>query len=224
VLIADDQEIIRHGLELMLGSQPDLAIVGRAEDGEQAVALAARLRPDVVLMDIKMPKRNGIQATRAIIEAAPSTRVIILTTYDTDDLVFEGIRAGASGYLLKGARTDAVVNAIRSAHNGESQLDTAIAAKVVGEFRRLSEAEAKQTRAPAARPDEPAIEQLTERETQVLHLIAEGLANKDIAARLFLSEGTVKNHVSSIMSKLHANDRAQVIVKAARNRLVRFDT
>ena len=221
ILIADDQEIIRHGLDLMISSQPDLKVVGRAEDGDQAVTLTTILKPDVVLMDIMMPKLNDIQATRAIMEALPATKVIILTTYDADNLVFDGIRAGAIGYLLKGARTEAVINAIRSAHAGESQLDTAIAAKIMNEFRRISPA-TPQTEA-KNRAVDPDIEQLTERETEVLHLIAEGLPNREIAGRLFLSEGTVKNHVSAIMSKLQANDRAQVIVKAARNRLVRFD-
>jgi DNA-binding NarL/FixJ family response regulator len=177
-------------------------------------------------MDIKMPRMNGIQATRAITSELPHTQVIILTTYDTDDWVFDGVRAGAQAYLLKDASTEELSNAIRGVHRGESQLDPAIARKVMDEFRRISGAQGAQAPHDASRPiphpDRPPIEQLTEREMDVLGLIAQGLGNKDIAARLFLSEGTVKNYVSTIMAKFHANDRTQVVVRALKEGIVKL--
>ena len=220
VLIADDQEIIRHGLELILRTQPDMDVVGQASDGAEAVQLAAQLHPDVILMDIVMPNMNGIAATRQIVSQLPTTGVIILTTYDTDDMVFEGVRAGAMCYLLKGTRSEAVLSAIRSVHHGESHLDAGVARKVMDEFRRLSSmAEPAGAGAPA---DELVVERLTPREMDVLALLAEGKTNREIAETLVLSEGTVKNHVSKIMGKLHANDRAQILVKAARRKLVKL--
>ena len=220
VLIADDQEIIRHGLELILRTQPDMDVVGLASDGVEAVALAQQLQPDVVLMDIVMPQLNGISATRQIMSHHPNTGVIILTTYDADDMVFEGVRAGAMCYLLKGARSEAVLAAIRSVHRGESHLDAGVARKVMDEFRRLSNAaEPADAVAPA---DDVVVERLTPREMDVLTLLAEGKTNREIAEALVLSEGTVKNHVSKIMGKLHANDRAQILVKATRRKLVKL--
>ena len=228
VLVADDQEIVRRGLAIIIEQQSDMTIAGQAEDGEEAVRLARALRPDVALMDIKMPRMNGIQATRIIASELPETRVVILTTYDVDDWVFEGIRAGAQAYLLKETRAARLAEVIRSVHQGESQLDPAIAGKVMDEFRRVTGlvAPALPDSAPVlagpAPDDEPAIEKLTEREHEVLGLIARGLSNRDIAASLSLSEGTVRNYVSSIMGKLHANDRTQVVVKAAQRRMVRL--
>ena len=228
VLVADDQEIVRRGLTIIISQQEDMAMVGQAENGEQAVELARALKPDVVLMDIKMPRMNGIQATRVIASDLPETRVIILTTYDVDDWVFEGVRAGAQAYLLKETRADALVQVIRSVQRGESQLDPAIAGKVMEEFRRLSGfAQAPPGSAISSQPvaganDEEVIEKLTERENEVLALIAQGRNNRDIAAALSLSEGTVRNYVSSIMGKLHANDRTQAVVKAAQRRMIRL--
>lgn len=223
VLIADDQEIIRHGLALILGTQTDIEVVGQANDGREAVALAARLKPDVVLMDIVMPHMNGIAATRQIVETLPETRVIILTTYDADDMVFDGVRAGAMSYLLKGAHSSVVLNAIRSVSRGESHLDEGVARKVMDEFRRLSERLAHEDAAsPTENIDDVPVEHLTPREMDVLHLLAEGKNNRAIAEGLVLSEGTVKNHISKIMSKLHANDRAQILVKATRRKLVKL--
>lgn len=220
VLIADDQEIIRHGLALILRNEPDMDVVGLASDGAEAVTLAVRLQPDVILMDIVMPTLNGIAATRQIVSELPDAGVIILTTYDADDMVFEGVRAGAMCYLLKGARSDAVLAAIRSVHRGESHLDAGVARKVMDEFRRLSGlAEPADADAPA---DDVVVEGLTPREMDVLVLLAEGKTNREIAESLVLSEGTVKNHISKIMGKLHANDRAQILVKAARRKLVKL--
>ncbi len=220
VLIADDQEIIRHGLTLILTTQPDMEVVGQAEDGREALRLAKVLQPDVVLMDIVMPGTNGISATRQIVTELPQTRVIILTTYDTDDMVFDGVRAGAMSYLLKGTQSQAVLDAIRNVHRGESQLDTAIAKKVMDEFRRLSERVAQDES--TATTEDIHVEHLTPREMDVLRLLAEGKNNREIAESLVLSEGTIKNHISRIMGKLHANDRAQILVKAARRKLVKL--
>ena len=215
VLIADDQEVIRTGLTIILNHQPDLEVIGQAANGEQAVALAQSLEPDVILMDIKMPRLNGIQATRQICAAHPKTQIIILTTYDTDDWVFDGIRAGAIGYLLKDTAGDQLAEAVRGALRGESQIDPAVARKVLREFQRIGP---KRQVA-----DEPLLEQLTEREEDVLKLMADGLSNRDIAERLSLSEGTVKNHVSVILDKLHANDRTQAVITALKRGLVDLD-
>jgi DNA-binding NarL/FixJ family response regulator len=184
-----------------------------------ALDKAQALLPDVILMDLKMPRMNGVQAMRAIANARLPCRVIVLTTYDSDDWVFDGVRAGATGYLLKDVSVDDLADAIRAAARGESRLDPGIARKVMDEFRRVT-LDASPLR-PAESRTRPHYEALTDRESEVLNLIAEGLANKDIATRLFLSEGTVKNHVSVIMSKLQANSRADVVAKAYREGMVR---
>ncbi len=220
LLIVDDQEIIRQGLSIILGHQPGIQVVATARDGAEAVTLAQRLKPDVVLMDIKMPRMNGIEATRRIAEASPHTQVIILTTFDTDAWVFDCIRAGAVGYLLKDAPTETLVEAVRGAVRGESQIDPAVARKVLAAFRQL-DAQARALRRQEAAADKvPPLEKLTAREEEVLGLLAQGLSNREIAARLSLSEGTVKNHVSNILSKLHANDRTQAVLIALRKKLV----
>jgi DNA-binding NarL/FixJ family response regulator len=227
VLVADDQEIIRDGLAFILNKTGDIEVVARAENGEEAVEMMRRHKPDVVLMDIKMPRMDGIAATRVLMAELPATRVIILTTYDTDDLIYEGIRAGAQAYLLKGTKTARLADVIRSVHAGEAQLDPALALKVMDEFRRISAATPSEHAAPSepavATAEESRLEKLSAREMEVLTLLAQGQNNKDIAASVFLTEGTVRNYVSSIMSKLHANDRTQVVIKAAQKRLIKLD-
>ena len=222
VLLVDDQQIVRQGLATILRYAPGIEVVGEAGDGEEAIALAHQLEPDVVLMDLKMPRLGGIPATRQICAELPDTRVIILTTYDTDDLVFEGIKAGARGYLLKDATSETLVEAIRGALRGESQLDPHVAAKVLGEFRRLAEEPVpRQVKEPVGdAAADVMIEPLTPREEEVLHLLVEGLSNREIGARLYLTEGTVKNYVSAIIAKLQANDRTHAVVTALRRGLV----
>ncbi|HET7375629.1 MAG TPA: response regulator transcription factor [Anaerolineae bacterium] len=219
VLLADDQDIIRTGLTIILNHQPDLEVVGQAADGLQAIDLARQLQPDVILMDIKMPNLNGIQATRQIVTAQPHIQIIILTTYDTDDWVFDGIRAGAIGYLLKDTPSQDLAAAVRGAMRGESQIDPSVARKVLREFQHITH-DRSHVAAPRQKIDEPELEQLTDREEDVLKLLAAGLPNKDIALKLSLSEGTVKNHISAILAKLHANDRTQAVLTALKRGLV----
>jgi DNA-binding NarL/FixJ family response regulator len=218
VLLADDQDIIRTGLTIILNHQPDLEVVGQAADGIEAVDLAKQLQPDVILMDIKMPRLNGIQATRQIMTALPRTQIIILTTYDTDDWVFDGIRAGAVGYLLKDASGDNLADAVRGAMRGESQMDPIVARKVLREFQHVTSVTKAAATPPV--PQEEPLEKLTDREEEILKLLAAGLSNKEIAQELALSEGTVKNHISAILAKLHANDRTQAVLTALKRGLV----
>jgi RNA polymerase sigma factor (sigma-70 family) len=221
VLLVDDQQIVRQGLATILKYAPGIEVAGEAGDGEEAIRLAEELVPDVVLMDLKMPRLGGIPATRRICATQPDVHVIILTTYDADDMVFEGIKAGAAGYLLKDASSETLVEAIRGVMRGESQIDPGVARAVLDEFQRLS---AKAPGEAAAKvPDaavEPMIERLTPREEEVLLLLVEGLSNREIGARLHLTEGTVKNYVSAIIAKLQANDRTHAVVTALRRGLV----
>jgi DNA-binding NarL/FixJ family response regulator len=218
VLLVDDQQIVRQGLATILKYAPGIEVVGQARDGEEAVAQARNLKPDVVFMDLKMPRLGGIPATRQICAELPDTHVIILTTYDADDLVFEGIKAGARGYLLKEATSETLVEAVQGVMQGESQLDPGVARKVLDEFQRLS---ATSSAGPAKElPDDLSLEPLTPREEQVLHLLTEGLSNREIGEELHLTEGTVKNYVSTIIAKLHANDRTHAVVTAIRRGLV----
>jgi DNA-binding NarL/FixJ family response regulator len=219
VLLVDDQEIVRQGLATILRYEPGIEVVGQAADGQQAIAQALQLKPDVILMDIKMPRLGGIPATREIKLQLPQAEVIILTTYETDDLVFDGIKAGASGYLLKDVSSEVLVGAIEGVMRGEAQLDPKVASKVLSEFKRLLTEPAPR---PKVRPEdeELILTPLTEREEEVLQLLAEGLSNKDIAARLYLTEGTVKNHISNILGKLQANDRTHAVIRALRHGLV----
>ena len=222
VLLVDDQTIIREGLATILRYESGIEVVGQASDGKEALVLARTLEPDVVLMDIKMPVLGGIPATRRIKKELPDTRVIILTTYDADDLVFEGIKAGAQGYLLKDVSAETLTEAIQGVVRGEAQLDPKVASRVLGEFKRLL---ADVPTSPVAQANEDSdlvLTPLTEREEDVLRLLAEGLSNKEIGARLFLAEGTVKNYTSAIIGKLQANDRTHAVVTALRRGLVKL--
>lgn len=213
VLVVDDQALIRRGMALMINAEPGLGVVGQAEDGEVAVKLARELHPDVVLMDLNMPRMGGVAATRNITGELPGTRVVVLTTFDADDLVFDAIQAGASAYLLKDASEEDVVDAIRAVHRGESRMTPAIARKVIDQFRMLA------SHVPAAKADAQRtenLEPLSDKEVQILDLIAQGLSNREIAKRIFLAEGTVKNYVSRIMEKLQARSRTELAVLALR--------
>jgi DNA-binding NarL/FixJ family response regulator len=206
VLLVDDQALFREGLRTMLNVQPGLDVVGEAGNGEEALQLAARLRPDVVLMDLRMPVLDGVAATRQLRLSRPECRVIMLTTFDDDEYVFEGLRAGAVGYLLKDVPLARLVEAIRAVSEGESFLEPSVAAKVVAEFARLADL--------APRCPETLVEPLSGRERQVLRLLADGRTNKEIAQTLVIAEGTVKNHVTSILNKIGVRDRTQAALKA----------
>lgn len=218
LLIVDDQPLIRRGLALMLGAEAGIDVVGQAADGQQALALARALKPDVVVMDLQMPGMGGVAATRQLAQELPQVRVVVLTTFDDDELVFEAVRAGAQAYLLKDAEEAEVLETVRAVHRGESRLSPSVARKVLEQLRALATVPgaAVPTSAPAAPP--PSDEPLTDKEEQVLTLIAQGLSNKEIAERVFLAEGTVKNYVSRTMDKLHARNRIELAVKAAGRR------
>jgi DNA-binding NarL/FixJ family response regulator len=207
VLLVDDQALFREALSVLLGTADGIEVVGEAADGAQALARVAALRPDVVLMDLRMPVLNGIAATRRIRVEHPSTRVIALTTFDDDEEVFAALRAGAVGYLLKDVSSARLLEAVRAAAHGESVLQPSGAAKVVAQFARLS--------APAATDQpQPLVVPLTERELAVLRLVCRGRNNREIAGELFLAEGTVKNHVTSVLGKLGVRDRTQAALRA----------
>jgi DNA-binding NarL/FixJ family response regulator len=212
VLLVDDQALFREGLRLLLSVQPDIEVVGEAANGEQALQMAAELNPDIVLMDLRMPVLDGVAATRRLHASQPQSRVIVLTTFDEDETVFEGLRAGAVGYLLKDVPSEKLVEAIRAAARGESFLQPSVAAKVVAEFTRLSSQGLPVT--PAAPVPRPLLEPLSEREREILKLVASGANNKEIANQLYITEGTVKNHLTNILGKLGVRDRTQAALKA----------
>ena len=214
LLICDDQDVVRKGLNTIFRYADGIEVVGLAVDGEDGVAQATAAKPDVVLMDLKMPKLNGIHATRRICAALPQTKVVVLTTFDTDEWVFDAIRAGASGYLLKDATGDDIVTAVRETAAGNSHLDPQIAGKILTEFNRLEHRKVQ------PKPDDPALEKLSERELSILRLMALGKTNQEIAEGLFLAVGTVKNNISHILGKLHANDRTQAVLTALRRGIV----
>lgn len=201
IVIVDDQRLIREGLAALLALVSDLQILGQAADGQAAIELAATLSPDVILMDVRMPGMNGVAATREIRRRFPTPRVIVLTTFDDDEYVFQSLQAGASGYLLKNADPDHLAAAIRAVHAGDSILDPAVTNKVIQ----------RAVSADAAAPLLTLSEKLTPREREILHLIVQGATNAEIAAHLCLSEGTVKNHISHILDKLGARDRVQAV-------------
>ena len=208
VLLVDDQALFCEGLRTLLDLQPDIEVVGEANNGREAIECVARAAPDVVLMDIQMPVLDGVAATRAIRANHPNTQVIVLTTFDDDEYVFEALRAGAVGYLLKDVASDRLAEAVRSAARGESFLQPSVAAKVVAEYTRLADAPHARERA-----NQALVEPLSDRELEILRLVATGASNKEIAATLVIAEGTVKNHVTNILGKLGVRDRTQAALK-----------
>lgn len=208
VLIVDDQEVVCEGLRVILNASPHIEVIGVAHNGLQAIDLIPNLKPDLVLMDLKMPIMNGIHATRSIKEQYPAVSVLVLTTFDGDEWVFDAIRAGANGYLLKDSSTKDILTAIEGTIAGATHLDPNIAKKVL-DYVRLGPT-----------PDSEIVERLSERERDILRLLSHGLTNADIADRLCLAEGTVRNHVSTVLSKLDVNDRTQAAALAWRHGLV----
>jgi two-component system, NarL family, response regulator LiaR len=208
IMICDDQVVVCEGLRAILSTAPQFEVVGVANDGEQAVELTASLRPDVVLMDLKMPVMNGVEATRKIHALYPGVKVLVLTTYDFDEWVFDAIRGGAAGYLLKDTPRDALIAAIQGTAAGKTYVDPVVAGKLFAQVQKGT-----------APPDASLARLLSERELEVLRLLSQGLSNADIAQRLFLSEGTVRNYVSGILTKLEVSDRTQAAVLALRSGL-----
>lgn len=209
ILICDDQEIVCEGLKHILESDPELKVVGIAHDGQEALDLAASLQPDLVLMDLKMPVMNGIQATRKIRELYPPMQVLILTTYTDDEWLFDAIRSGASGYLLKDRPRKELIEAIKGTVAGEAYIDPAVARKVLSQVTQAPQLQKPQTKI-----------SLSPREAEILQLLSLGLSNSDIAQRLYLSEGTVRNYMSDLFTKLGVSDRTQAVVVALRSGLV----
>jgi len=215
-MIVDDHALFRRGLEMVLEEEPDIELVGQASDGAEAVEKAAESLPDVVLMDIRMPRSSGIEACRAMKEAAPSAKIVILTISDEEEDLFEAIRAGASGYLLKDIPLDEVAGAVRAVHGGQSLINPSMAGKLLTEFATLAKRDDEE------RAQELPAPRLTEREMQVLKLVARGMNNRDIAKELFISENTVKNHVRNILEKLQIHSRMEAVMVAVREKLIEF--
>ena len=213
VLVADDQPLMRAAFLMTLRAEEDIEVVGEAADGREAVELVGRLRPDVVLMDIRMPDLDGVEATRLIVDGHPETRVLVLTTFDLDEYVVEALRAGASGFLLKDVRPEELVKAIRLVARGEALLDSAITRKVLDAF--------VDVLPPGASADRREIAELTGRELEVLRLVGRGLSNEEIAARLFVADTTVRTHIRHILEKLGLRNRVQAVVYAYESGLVR---
>jgi DNA-binding NarL/FixJ family response regulator len=208
VVIAEDQALVRRGMALLLSMAPDMECVGQACNGEEAARLAQILRPDVVLMDLHMPVKGGVAATREITSDLPATQVLVLTTLDDDETVFEAVRAGAKAYLLKDASEEELLETIRALRRGESRLTPQIARKVMDQFRHLAQS------GEASHDDTPLTGNLTDKEERVLKYITDGATNREIAHAMALAEGTIKNYVSRIMQKLHANTRIELALHA----------
>ena len=212
VLLVDDHELVRRGLRAILESEDGLDVVGEAGDGTEAVEKALELMPDVVVMDVRMPKRSGIEATQAIKEALPHTRILMLTVSDEDADLYDSIKAGATGYLLKDTQQEELGNAIRSVQTGQSLISPSMASKLLSEFATMVKRADEKQSAPQPR--------LTDREMEVLKLVAKGRNNRDIAKELFISENTVKNHIRNILEKLHLHSRMEAVVYAVREKLL----
>jgi DNA-binding NarL/FixJ family response regulator len=225
ILIAEDQALVRRGTSVLLSMEPDMEVVGQACDGIEAVTMARELRPDIVLMDLHMPRMGGVSATREITRDLPGTQVLVLTTLDDDETVFEAVRAGAHGYLLKDVTEQELFETIRALRRGESRLTPQIARKVMDQFRRLAgpsdyaaRANANANASATAKKADVSTESLSDKEEKILRLITDGMSNRQIAAAMFLAEGTVKNYVSRIMEKLHANTRTALAVISNKRR------
>ena len=228
IVIAEDQALVRRGAAILLSMEPDMEVVGQARNGVEAVELAQLLHPDVILMDLHMPLKGGVAATREITQALPKTQILVLTTLNDDETVFEAVRAGAQAYLLKDADEDELLETIRALRRGESRLTPQIARKVMDQFRRLApmphaETVGDNVANSASSEEEPSAqrgainaEPLSDKEEKILQLISEGMTNRQIATTLFLAEGTVKNYVSRIMEKLHANTRTELALRSKR--------
>jgi DNA-binding NarL/FixJ family response regulator len=205
VLIADDQALVRNGFRLILETRDDLEVVGEAEDGRQAIALARELEPTVILMDVRMPEIDGIEATRQIVASGSAARILVLTTFDVDEYVYAAIKAGASGFLLKDVRPADLIDAIRLIAGGNALLGSTVTCRLLERFADVQ---------PSSRPDPAIISALTEREREILELLARGLSNAEIAQQLFLGETTVKSHISNLFRKLGVRDRVQAVIAA----------
>ena len=211
VVLVDDQALIRTGFKMILESEDDIEVVGEASDGEQAISITRSVRPDVVLMDVQMPTMDGLEATGRIVrDANIPSRIVILTTFERDDYVFEALRAGASGFLLKNAPSEELVHAVRVVAAGDALLAPSVTRKVIEGF----------IRRPAHRSNEVELRRLTERETEILQLLATGKSNSELAAHLFVGEGTIKTHVSSVLTKLGIRDRMQAVIFAYESGLI----
>ena len=210
VVVVDDQELFRRGLTMLLGVEPDIEVVGEAGDGNSAIELVLETVPDVVLLDVRMPKRSGLEACMRIKEQAPSTRIIMLTVSDEEGDLYEAVKNGASGYLLKDSSIEEVAQAIRVVNEGQSLISPSMAVKLIDEFKQMSKPEREQ--GPALR--------LTDRELEVLRLVAKGLNNREVAKELFISENTVKNHVRNILEKLQLHSRMEAVMYAMREKLL----
>ena len=212
VLIVDDHALFRRGLEMVLDGESDIEVVGEASDGQEAIEQAEKTAPDVVLMDVRMPKRSGIEATREIKEMLPSARILMLTISDDEADLYEAIKAGASGYMLKEISIEEIGSAVRSVYQGQSLISPSMASKLLTEFATIVKRREERVQLPGPR--------LTDRELEVLKLVAKGMNNRDIGTELFISENTVKNHVRNILDKLHLHSRMQAVVYAVREKLL----
>jgi two-component system NarL family response regulator len=212
VLIVDDHALMRRGIEMVLEGERDIEVVGEAADGQEAVEKALELMPDVVLMDVRMPRRSGIEATKEIRESLPHAKILMLTVSDDEADLYEAIKAGASGYLLKEVHTEEVPDAIRSVWSGQSRISPAMASKLIDEFQAMSRRADEPEQVPAPR--------LTDREMDVLQLVAQGKSNRDIARELYIAENTVKNHIRNILEKLQLHSRMEAVIYAVREKLL----